>query len=129
VLLVYDFSAGRSFRDTTVLDQWFAEFFVRYPPPAHEARDLSPETLAHVGAGFRLGEHEEFEIALRLTPEFYLDYVLTETNVAAAVRRGGDLTEIRQWCAGTLAPVWRGETREVLFRGYFACLRPTAPGS
>ena len=58
-----------------------------------------------------------------------LDYVLTETNVAAAVRQGAVRSEIRTWCAETLAPVWNGKPRDVLFHGYFACLRPTAPGS
>ncbi|MEO8370020.1 MAG: class I SAM-dependent methyltransferase [Candidatus Solibacter sp.] len=129
VLLVYDFSAGRNFRHTAALDEWFAEFSVRYPPPPQEARALNPATLARAAVGFCLGAHENFEIALRLTPEFYLDYVLTETNVAAAVRRGVELAEICGWCADTLAPVWRGESHEVLFRGYYACLRPTAPGN
>jgi SAM-dependent methyltransferase len=129
VLLVYDFSVGKSFRDSPALDAWFAGFFERYPPPALEARDLNPAILVREAARFRLGAHEDFEIALRLTPRFYLDYVLTETNVSAAVRRGEDLAEIRKWCAGSLAPVWRGEVREVLFRGYFACLRPTVSGS
>lgn len=129
VLIVYDFSAGRSFRDSGALDEWFAEFFVRCPPPANAAHELGPEILGRNATGFRLGEHESFEIALRLTPQFYVDYVLTETNVAAAVRRGEDLAGIRQWCVETLAPVWRGEPHEVLFRGYFACLRPIAPGN
>jgi len=129
VVLVYDFPAGRSFRDSAALDEWFTEFFLRYPPPAHEARELSPETLVRAAPEFLLGEYEDFEIGLRLTPQLYLDYVLTETNVAAAVRRGVELAEVRRWCADSLAPVWRGEAREVLFHGYFACLRPTAPGN
>jgi len=33
----------------------------------------------------------------------YLDYVMTETNVAHAVRTGVPEREIRAWCAGTLA--------------------------
>ena len=40
VLLVYDFAAGKSFCDTCKLDEWFAEFFARYPPPPHEPRDV-----------------------------------------------------------------------------------------
>jgi SAM-dependent methyltransferase len=129
VLLVYDFSAGRSFREHTALDEWFAKFFMRYPPPVHEARELNPQSLARVASGFLLGEHDDFAIPIRLTPQFYLEYVLTETNVAAAVRRGEAFTEIRAWCAETLAPVWKDQPHEVLFSGYFACLRPTAPGN
>jgi hypothetical protein len=72
--------------------------------------------------GFALKSHDYFEIGLTLTPEFYLDYAMTETNVAAAVRRGVPISEIRQWCQDTLGPVWEGRPREVLFRGYYACM-------
>jgi SAM-dependent methyltransferase len=121
-LLVYDFSAGRSFRHATSLDDWFSSFHQRYPPPANEARELSPAILADLSSGFHLDAHRQFEIGITLAPEFYLDYVMTETNVAAAVRNGVPQSEIRSWCAETLAPVWNGARREVLFRGYFACM-------
>jgi hypothetical protein len=39
------------------------------------------------------------------------------------VRRGVLISEIRRWCAATLAPVWQGAEREVLFPGYFTCFR------
>jgi SAM-dependent methyltransferase len=122
ILLVYDFSAGRSFRNATSLDEWFSSFHQRYPPPANEARELSPAILAEQNSGFHVDAHRQFEIAITLAPGFYLDYVMTETNVDAAVRRGVPHSEIRSWCAETLAPVWNGAEREVLFRGYFACM-------
>jgi hypothetical protein len=50
--------------------------------------------------------------------------MLTETNVASAMRAGVPPSEIRDWCAETLATVWRGEDKEVLFRGYWVCLIP-----
>ena len=129
VLLVYDFSAGKSFRDGPALDAWFARFFERYPPPALEARELESRDPGARGRAIPPGRARGFRNRISLTPQFYLDYVLTETNVSAAVREEKNLAGIRKWCAETLAPVWRGEVREVLFRGYFACLRPTAPGS
>ena len=122
VLVVYDFSPGRSFRDAAGLDEWFTEFYRRYPPPVEEARELSPAILAELSPLFRLNCHEEFEIGIPLTQAFYLDYMMTETNVAAAVRRGAGASEIRSWCAGTLGPIWGASERTVLFRGYFACL-------
>jgi SAM-dependent methyltransferase len=125
VLVVYDFSPGRSFRNATSLDDWFASFCSRYPPPANEARRLSPDILAEVSSVFSVRSHQQFEIGITLTPDRYLDYMMTETNVAAAVRSGVPLSEIRSWCAETLAPFWNGPEREVLFRGYFACMTVT----
>ena len=124
VLLVYDFSAGRSFTNTNTLDAWFSTFETRYPWPPYEAQDLNPEILAARAKGFQLGSHETFEIPVPLTPEFYAEYMLTETNVAAAVRRGTPLNEIREWVRTTLCEFWTAPAREIVFRGYYACLLP-----
>jgi len=122
VLVVYDFGPGKSFMDSSALDDWFAEFMRRFPAPRAEARELHPEILKQEAQGFRMLHASAFEIALELDPEFYIDYVMTETNVAAAVRTGTAEAEIRKWCERTLTPVWEGRRREVVFRGYFACL-------
>jgi SAM-dependent methyltransferase len=124
VLLVYDFGPGMTFRSEPGLEDWFRRFSARYPPPPNEGRDLDPDILRQSNSGFRVVREETFEIAIRLTPRFYLDYMLTETNVASAVRAGVPLPEIRGWCVETLAPVWRGEDKEVMFRGYWVCLVP-----
>jgi SAM-dependent methyltransferase len=128
LLAVYDFSPGRSFRGSAALDDWFERFVERYPFRAGEARALSPAILAREAAGFRLLRGADFEIGVPLDPGFYLEYMLTETNVANAVGSGTPAGEIREWCAATLAPVFGGATRDVLFRGYTATLMPTSPG-
>lgn len=122
VLVVYDFSPGRSFREGTGLEEWFSRFQQRYPPPPHEARQLNPGILAELDSGFRVQSEESFQIGVTLTPRFYLDYMLTETNVAFAVRNGVSFQEVRDWCEETLGPVWEGKAQEVLFPGYFACM-------
>ena len=43
--------------------------------------------------------------------------MLTETNVAHAVRQGQRLDEIRAWCANTL---WTDAEADILFPGYYA---------
>jgi ubiquinone/menaquinone biosynthesis C-methylase UbiE len=124
VLVVYDFSPGRTFRDAPGLDEWFSAFYERYPPPREEGRNLDPEMLAAATSRFRLHSQQRFESDIQLTHIAYVDYVMTETNVAAAVQRGVAHAEIKAWCAQTLAPLWTEPGRDVLFRGYFACLTP-----
>ena len=122
LLVVYDFEPGRSFLGSHSLDDWFGAFVERYPWPPYEAKELNPEILRDVAAGFRLKNQERFEIAIALGREFYLEYMLTETNVAFAQRQSITRQEIRSWCARTLDEFWHEGSREILFRGYFACL-------
>jgi SAM-dependent methyltransferase len=126
ILVVYDFSPGRTFRDSDALDEWFSRFTARYPWPRNEARVLDAQILTGLDSGFRLTGSETFRIALTLTQRFYVSYMLTESNVTFAVRGGTPYEEIRSWIAETLAPVWGGRDREVLFSGYFACMQMAA---
>lgn len=123
-LAVYDFAPGRSFADDGALDAWFTAFTTRYPYPPRQAIPLSPAILAERARGFRVTRGEDFALPLALTPEFYLGYMLTETNVQDATRRGTALDEIRTWCATTLTPVFGGRPRPVEFRGYLVTLAP-----
>ena len=127
-LVVYDFSQGRSFRDSGDLDIWFDRFLARYPAPPDPINHLDPDTLARVAGGMHLSAHEHFEIGVAVSPQFYIDYIMTETNISNAVARGANEADIRAWCEASLAPVFAGREREVLFRGYIAYLvRNAAP--
>ena len=123
LLVVYDFSPGRRFPGSQSLDEWYSAFKSRFPSPPNEARRLDPKILSRLDSGFRVVCYENFEIDLMLKPEFYLEYVLTETNVAFAVRNGVPIEEIRSWCMESLKPVWGEQDREVLFDGYFVCMQ------
>ena len=59
---------------------------------------------------------------LKLTPDLYLDYVMSEMNVAQALADGVPTEQIRNWCAKTLESVFQGEAHEVVFQGYIAYL-------
>lgn len=126
-LVIYDFSQGRRFRDSAALEEWCAEFTRRYPAPAGSARYLDPEVLATFARGFEPAGAERFLAGLILDPAFYVNYMMTETNVSHAIERGTPEAEIRAWCASTVPPVFGGAAREVLFEGYIACF--TAPRS
>jgi SAM-dependent methyltransferase len=124
VLLVYDFSPGRSFGNSAALDDWFESFITRYPPAPDEGRVLDPQILAGLAPGLRIAAHNGFEIALPMRAESYTDYALTETNVAYAMRCGHSPGSLRAWCSDGIRNVFAGRIREVLFRGYFACFVP-----
>lgn len=120
LVIVYDFAPGR-------VEPWFAEFIKRYPPARDGARPLDPQLLAALAEGFVIEWREEFTVTLTLTLEFYLRYMMTETNVAWAMRQGTPEAEIREWCRRTLAPVFGGAARQVSFSGYAASFSATRP--
>jgi ubiquinone/menaquinone biosynthesis C-methylase UbiE len=129
VLLVYDFSAGRRFVNHAGLEQWFREFQLRYPPASHEARLLSPRILSDVQSFFQIEQQESFEAAIPLTVDAYINYMLTETNVASAMRNGASMAEIRSWCDASLRPLWQQHEEQITFESYYALLirNPQAP--
>jgi ubiquinone/menaquinone biosynthesis C-methylase UbiE len=121
LLTVYDFAPGRRFRKDNSLEEWFGAFLARYPKPDDGAVPLDPSALRAMTEGLfepvadsRFSEAEPFDAAR------YADYMMTETNVAAAVRAGASPASIRQWMEATLPAVFGGQTREVLFDAYFA---------
>jgi SAM-dependent methyltransferase len=121
-LLLYDFSQGRRFSGSSALEFWFAEFVRRYPPPPAHGRSLDPEALQPLACGFRLTTARRFEIALGMTAGAYAAYIMTETNVAYAIERGASIEEVRSWCEESLAGVFEGAERDVVFQGYYAVL-------
>lgn len=123
-LLVYDFKTARRFRAPgDALDVWFGEFMRRYPPVVSpRVRLLDPAILAQVATGFTTVRSDTPQIALELTPEFYVEYLLTGTNVAQAVANGARIEVIRGWLQETLSPIWQGQPRTVLFDAYWTLL-------
>jgi SAM-dependent methyltransferase len=122
-LALYDFSQGRSFRGSGALDAWFESFVARFPETGGGWQAIDSESLATEAKGLRLASFEPFEMELPYDAKQYVDYAMTETRVAEAVREGESEEAIRAWCESTLEAVFAGETRGVVFRGYVAYLR------
>ena len=124
VLVVYDFSQGRTFAhstaESTALGTWFDEFESRYPRPRGGETAISPESLPEQATRLRVEAHEYFALPLPMTLDAYVAYVMTETNVANAPVPAA---EVRQWCTQTLEAVFGVTRREVIFNGYLAWLR------
>jgi hypothetical protein len=58
--------------------------------------EVAPVRSQSSHIGFRLSGQQRFEIGLVMGPAFYLDYTMTETNIAAAVRNGTREQDIRE---------------------------------
>lgn len=123
VLVIYDFSQGRRFRTTRLLDEWYTEFERRYPSQPGYA--LDPRSLPFAQAALRLDDYRELTIDLPMSVESYVRYVMGESGVELAIARGTNEHEILEWCSRTLDPVFGDEPRGVLFDAYVAYVRPS----
>ncbi len=124
VLAIYDFSPGRSFRGSEGLDLWFDRFARRYPPARDSWLEISPERLMKEARGLELRAFRPFEMDLTYDRPAYVDYLMTETSVAAAIQEGEAEEEVRRWLRQSLEEVFPEKPQRVVFRGYIAYLIP-----
>lgn len=121
LFVVYDFAPGRRLYNDNSLEKWFEAFLARYPKPGDGAIPLDPSALRAMTEGlFEPVADCEFSEAEPFDAARYADYMMTETNVAAAIQAGESPASIRQWMDATLPPVFGRQTREVLLEAYFA---------
>jgi SAM-dependent methyltransferase len=116
VALVYDFTTGRHLRAGPDLAPWFAEVLRRWPRPRRTTPPFDAAALAAAGLAV---EHHPFEVDVALSRRGYVDYLLTESFVTAAIRRGEDRAEIDRWLTSSVP--WaaaEGLTADVVFEGY-----------
>lgn len=127
VLAVYDFGQGNRSSTAFALAEWFQRYNQMFPAPQQDGRFLDPVTLRESTHGYRVLAQESFVVEALMTRRSYIEYILTETNVASAVRNGARLSAIRSWCEDTIAIAWPGSdevSQEILFPSYFVCMTP-----
>jgi SAM-dependent methyltransferase len=121
VLVIYDFSAGRRFRDNTQLEAWYCSFEHHYPSSPGYALDV--RGLAYDRAGLCLDGYEEMVVAVPMHVDAYLAYILSETRIERAIAQGVSEAAIRDWCQATVSRVFGNEVQDVLFGAYVAYVR------
>jgi SAM-dependent methyltransferase len=119
LLVVYDFGSGRCSAQCAELDSWYSEMLHRWPKPSAVVREVSRATFE--SAPMHLVAHENLAVSITFELDGYLDYLMTESNVGAAVSSGAAPTEIRSWCEEGLRQFFQ-ESLPVEFESYYACL-------
>ena len=117
-VIIYNSFITEHMRENAAYTQWYQERFLsRYPTPPRDETPLTPSECE--GYGFRLNQ-EEFTHELTWSREEYVEYMLTQSNVIAAVDMGNEtLTEARNWMHSTLTSIVpNGEQGTFLFDGY-----------
>ncbi|MGH7570676.1 MAG: class I SAM-dependent methyltransferase [Gemmatimonadota bacterium] len=127
LVVVYDnfFAGGAEESEEDGMGQWMRDvYWNRYPYPPRFPLDFTPGDL--VEPGFRVETHDEYQNLMEFTRERLVDYLVTQTNVIAAVEEGEeDIDEVRRWLLRELAPFFGNrESRRFVFEGPVWILRP-----
>jgi SAM-dependent methyltransferase len=122
-LVPLDFGdAGRS-PEVPGLQSWHEEVFQpAFPRPPSPDPLVADDEAARCGFGVPI--HRTFEAPCSFTASRYADFLMTESNVIAAVEYGErSAEEVRGWLGAELAPLFGGEARAVTFAGYIQTLQ------
>jgi ubiquinone/menaquinone biosynthesis C-methylase UbiE len=127
LLVVYDnFFAGRTGDDEDEgLGQWMRDiYWRRYPYPPRSTVDFAPEES--VDPGFQCETRNEYQNIVEFSRERLVDYLVTQTNVIAAVEEGEEcIDDVRGWLLRELASFFEGrESRRFIFECPIWILRP-----
>ena len=128
-VVVYDnYFTARMEGEDPFSDWHRGSYLQRFPTPPRGALSFTPEEAAV--EGFELRAEEGFENSYGFTKDELVDFLLTHSNVTAAVEgRGEDLGEVRRWLSEGVAPFFHGEGRErFLFEAPIWCLRRATGG-
>ncbi|MDT4956041.1 MAG: hypothetical protein QOJ02_4179 [Acidobacteriota bacterium] len=126
-LIVYDSYFSGRMEENAAFHEWFRENYPkRFPAPARAGLAFSEEDCEH--AGFHLLGHEQYPNSIRFSLNGLVDYLLTHSNIIAAVEYGvEEIAEVRRWLTENIKPFY-GELSEarLLFNGLIWYLQNAA---
>jgi SAM-dependent methyltransferase len=121
-LVPLDFGdTGRS-PEVPGLARWYDEVFQqKYPRPAASDPTITAgEAARH---GFEAAAHRDFASSVSFTAGQYAAFLMTESNVIAAIEYGDDAEErVRAWLESELIPLFGARPRPIAFSGYVQAL-------
>ena len=123
-LVVYDNYFTARMEAGGAFGEWHrGTYLQRFPAPPRGALSFTSEEAA--AEGFELRAEERFENSYGFTKDELVDFLMTHSNVIAAVEGGGDdLWEVRGWLGGGVAPFFEGAGRmQFIFDAPIWCLR------
>ncbi len=121
-VVVYDNTHQGIMNDDVGLAQWHEESFHKeYPKPPRDESPISPEEA--LGYGFEFTSSDDYTNDVRFTMAGYVDYLLTQSNVAVALASGKKESCMRSALRTSLAPFFQEQEKTLKFGGYIWYLR------
>lgn len=123
VLAVYDNYFSGNAVETDELRHWVFEVYrSRYPAPARGSIEFGPDT---VNERFRVVLHDEYENPVRFSQDELVGYLLTQSNMIAALEDGRESPdEAARWLGRELGGFFTNGALTILFGGPIWILKP-----
>lgn len=100
-------------------EKWLIQTYdERYPSPPRNSAPMTPD-VAH-RYGFHFARAEEYQNEVRFTVEELAAYLVTQSNVIAALEKGNEqsMESVYRWIAAETGPLFKTERPVFLFSGY-----------
>jgi SAM-dependent methyltransferase len=121
-LVVYNNWWTGRMKENPAFEEWTKGAYIsRYPSPA---RDSRPPAEGAELFGFQAAGRERFSNESEYSLKQVVDYLVTQTNIIAAVERGEEsLASVREWLAREVRPLFPEEAATFEFGGTIDYLR------
>ena len=95
---------GSKMASAPEFNEWFrARYLIQFPSPPRCAAPLEQEEAE--AAGFRFAHSESYSNEITFTKEGLTNYLVTQSNIIAAVEEGGCAVDaVREWILSSLEP-------------------------
>ena len=120
-LAIYDFSTGRVQPPGAPSGASFGSFERKFPWPSGYTMDVT--RLPYTAHGLSLAFCDKFVVEICMSSEEYLEYVMSETNVEAAIAEGLNELDARDACRRIFEPLFAGGSQKVAFNSVLALAR------
>ncbi|MBA2732152.1 MAG: class I SAM-dependent methyltransferase [Acidobacteria bacterium] len=113
-LIIYDNYFSGRMEENATFETWYRQSYLsKYPAPPRAKLTFAGEDSSN--DGFHLAGQEQYQHPMSFSIEGLIDYLMTHSNVIAAVEVGGeDINEVRRWLMETLKPLF-GNLEEAIF--------------
>lgn len=123
-LVIYDSFFSANLRDSPGFKPWFASTYLqRFPTPPRNNKPLDGQSVRK--AGIQLLAQDKYANVVLFNREQLVDYLLTQTNIIAAVQRGEwTLDDVRAYLTTEVSPFFTSPAQQAFdFGGPITYLR------
>ncbi len=124
-LVIYSNGFYGQMRENPAFARWNRESYLpRYPIPPRNDQPFTDEIAQE--SGFRFLSRERYTNEISFSPDELAHYLVTQSNVIAAVEQGSEsLSAVQAWLLETMTPLFANPKATFLFGGEIWFLRPS----